>query len=272
MPQSREILFVDPAISDLSAVLGALRPGVDAIVLDSARSPARQIAMTLERRNDLTAVHVIAHGAPGRVNFVAGEWSTSTLASEADDLAAVGRALGSDGDLRLWSCNSGAGEEGTDFVGRLSQATGARTSFATYPIGAAALGGTWELLAHTGDALAEPPLTAAGVAAYRGIFSTSLTSTGTDEPIEIFGTYPTSTPAGTYFIVLNNGGTPEVIGEFIVTGNTTTANTATGTFAVNVSLPAGTYNVGGSGASFGDIKGSITPSPERGVSTASIRP
>src|SRR5262245_53048377 len=102
MRQSREVLFVDPAISDLGTILGALRPGVDAIVLDSVRPPGRQIATALECRNDLTAVHVIAHGAPGRVSFAAGEWSAETLAAESDDLAAIGRALGSDGDLRLW--------------------------------------------------------------------------------------------------------------------------------------------------------------------------
>src|SRR5215469_16205582 len=250
MPRSCEILFVDPAISDLGTILSALRPGVDAIVLDSARSPARQIATALEGRNDIAAVHVIAHGAPGRVNFAAGEWSAETLAAEADDLAVLGQALGAGGDLRLWSCNSGAGEEGADFVRRLSQATGAKTSFATYPIGAAALGGRWELLAHIGDAIAEPPLTATGIASYTGVFP-SLTSTGTGDPIEIFGAFPAGTSAGTYFIVLDNGGTLEILGEFDVVQNT--AGTLAGTFAVNVSLPAGTYNVGGSGSLPGDI-------------------
>ena len=70
-----EILFVDPAVSDIATILGGLRPEVEAIVLDSSRPAARQISAALRERRGLDAVHVIAHGAPGRVSFAAGEWS-----------------------------------------------------------------------------------------------------------------------------------------------------------------------------------------------------
>src|SRR5271165_7368161 len=120
-----EILFVDPSVSDIATILGGLRPEVEAIVLDSTRPAARQIAEALRGRRGLDAVHVIAHGAPGRVRFAAGEWSATTLGEDAEDFPAIGRALGADGDLRLWSCSAGAGPEGTDFVARLERTTGA---------------------------------------------------------------------------------------------------------------------------------------------------
>jgi Domain of unknown function (DUF4347) len=68
---------------------------------------------------------VIAHGSPGRVSFAAGDWSADTVDQEADDLAAIGRALAASGDLRLWSCDTAAGVAGTAFVEHLAQATGA---------------------------------------------------------------------------------------------------------------------------------------------------
>src|SRR5271165_5474429 len=70
-----EVLFLDPTVSDLASIFGGLRPEVDAVVLDRFRPAARQIAAALAGRRDLKAVHVIAHGAPGRVSFASGEWS-----------------------------------------------------------------------------------------------------------------------------------------------------------------------------------------------------
>src|ERR1700719_2666529 len=71
----REILFVDPGVSDIETLLGHLRPEVEAILLDPGRPAAHQIAGAVAGHHGLDAVHVIAHGAPGRVHFAAGDWS-----------------------------------------------------------------------------------------------------------------------------------------------------------------------------------------------------
>lgn len=172
MALPREILFVDPAVADLDTILGSLRPEVEPVVLDPARPAARQIATALEERRGHGSVHVIAHGAPGRVCFAAGDWSAETLAGEAEDLAAIGRALGADDELRLWSCATGAGAAGRDFVERLAQATGADVAAATGRVGAAARGGDWQLTVRSSRAAAMPPLTPSGIAAYAGVLAT----------------------------------------------------------------------------------------------------
>ena len=38
-----EVLFVDPCVADVATILSNLRPGVEAIVLDRALAPARQM-------------------------------------------------------------------------------------------------------------------------------------------------------------------------------------------------------------------------------------
>jgi hypothetical protein len=162
----REIVFIDPAIADIATIAGNLRPGVAAVLLDSARPAARQIAAALAGHRGLAAVHVIAHGAPGRVGFAAGDWSAATLDAEAEDLASIGHALAAAGDLRLWSCDTAAGPAGAAFIAHLAQAACAAIAAATGRIGAAALGGAWEL-----TAAARPPLTAAGVAGYAGVMA-----------------------------------------------------------------------------------------------------
>jgi predicted O-linked N-acetylglucosamine transferase (SPINDLY family) len=164
--RAREIVFVDPGVSDIATLLGHLRPEVEAILLDPVRRAARQMATALAEEHDLAAIHVIAHGAPGRVDFIAGEWSAVTLADNAEDFAAIGTALAAHGDLRLWSCQTAAGPAGAAFVTGLAQAVGADIAAATGLIGAAALGGTWRMAAA-----GEPPLTATGATAYARVLA-----------------------------------------------------------------------------------------------------
>ena len=111
---------------------------------------ARQIAVALEGFRDLDAVHIIAHGAPGRVSFSAGEWSLATLQDEAENLAAIGHALAADGELRLWSCDTAAGAQGAVFVDALARATNAVVAAAIGRIGASAKGGCWNLTVRAG--------------------------------------------------------------------------------------------------------------------------
>jgi collagen type VII alpha len=140
-----EMLFVDTSVDDLATILCNLRPGVEAVVLDRATPPARQIAVALHSVRGLDAVHVIAHGAPGRVNFAAGHWSAETIESEPDDFVAIGRAIAAHGDLRLWSCHAGAGVAGGRFAARLARATGVGVAAASGLVGAAARGGRWNV-------------------------------------------------------------------------------------------------------------------------------
>ena len=157
----REIAFLDPGVADLTTLLGHLRPAVEAILLDPARPAAHQIAAALAEERDLAAIHIIAHGAPGRVNFTAGDWSAATLEEETEDLATIGQALGAGRNVNLWSCRTAAGPAGAAFIAGLARASGADLAAATGLVGATALGGGWELTTTT-----QPPLTAAGMTGY----------------------------------------------------------------------------------------------------------
>ena len=95
-----------------------------------------------------------------------------TLEEDGEDLAAIGRALGSKGSLLLWSCNTAAGERGAAFVDALACATGVEVWATTGLVGAAALGGRWELDARAGAIEARAPLTADGMANYAGVMAT----------------------------------------------------------------------------------------------------
>ena len=171
--RTREILFVDRGVADFPTILSSLQPGIEAILLERDRPAARQIAAALARRPGLGTLHVIAHGAPGRVSFASGDWSLETLAEETQDFTAIGEALGPDGRLLLWSCRTGAGAAGAAFLEGLARKTGADVAAAAGLVGAAALGGAWVLATRSRSDAPEPPLTAAGIAAYAGVLATN---------------------------------------------------------------------------------------------------
>ena len=185
MARPSEILFVDPSVSDIETILGNLRPEVHPVVLDGNRPAVRQISAALETREGLDAVHVIAHGAPGRVGFSAGDWLAATINEAAEDFAGIGRSLAVGGDLRLWSCKTAWGAAGAAFVEALAEATGANVSAASARVGAAALGGVWRLSAGVNQVSALPPLTQAGTASYAGVLSFEVTLTGNTDPVTV---------------------------------------------------------------------------------------
>src|SRR5262249_45829557 len=122
-------------------------------------------------RADVGVVHIVAHGRPGEVSFASGSLSLATIADQAAELAAIGRALGEDGDLLLWSCNTGEGECGAALVQELAHVIAAKVAAASGRVGAAALGGRWTLDAQSAAMDVRAPLTAHGMATYPGVLT-----------------------------------------------------------------------------------------------------
>ena len=173
---AQEIAFVDPGVSDLATLLRSLRGEVRPIILDPIGDPVRQMADALADASGLRAVHIIAHGAPGEIGFSAGALSLETVLDHERNLARIGAALATDGELLLWSCDTGQGSRGERFIDALCWATRAPVAAASGLIGAAGIGGSWELDSRLGATMALAPLTPAGIAAYRGLMPAAVTA------------------------------------------------------------------------------------------------
>src|SRR6516225_7538979 len=179
----REIAFIDRNVDDLATLLAGLRPELDPILLSDDEPALCQIARLVRRCYGLDAIHVIAHGRVGEVSFGAGALSLESLAGHAADLRAIGQALGNDGKLLLWCCQTAAGARGSAFVEALESATGAEVRAATGTIGSQPLGGGWQLNVSSGKETVAAPLTARGIG-YAGVLAppqkASLTAITTD--------------------------------------------------------------------------------------------
>src|SRR5262249_31688902 len=167
----KEIVFVDGKVDNLATLLAGLRPELDRILLSHDEPALCQIARLVRHWGGLEAIHVIAHGRAGEVNFGAGALSLESLAGHAADLRTIGQALGNDGKLLLWSCQTAAGARGSAFVEALESATGAEVRAATGTIGSQPLGGGWQLNVSSGKETVAAPLTGRGMAGYAGVLA-----------------------------------------------------------------------------------------------------
>src|SRR5262249_23063604 len=120
----------------------------------------------------LSAVHLVAHGAPGLVSLGSGMLSAASLPSYAGELATLKASLAPGADLSSWSCDVAAGPGGQALLDGLSAASGATVAASTHAVGAAALGGSWQLDAQTGPVSVTAPFATEHFTGTLGIIST----------------------------------------------------------------------------------------------------
>ena len=65
--QPTALVFIDSALPDLATLQAGLPHGLEVHLLDPHRDGLQQIAATLENRQGIAALHLITHGAPGKL-------------------------------------------------------------------------------------------------------------------------------------------------------------------------------------------------------------
>lgn len=144
-------VFIDGSIDNLEALCAGIHAGQRLVVLDPTRDGLSQIAGALQGVHDLAAIHIISHGAAGRLMLGSTSLDRAALADHANQLAAIGSALSADGDLLLYGCDVAAGGVGQAFIAALADLTGADVAASTDRTGAALFGGNWRLEAASGS-------------------------------------------------------------------------------------------------------------------------
>ncbi len=152
-----QIIFIDSAVDASFPLENAGLPGVAVIVLDTGRDGIRQITDILSGYSNLSAIHIISHGAPGQVTLGAATLSPSSLNGYANDLTAWGASLAEEGDILLYGCSIAAGQEGETLIRGLAGLTVADVAASDDPTGPADLGGDWVLETATGPIEASLP-------------------------------------------------------------------------------------------------------------------
>ena len=150
MDAYQEILFVDASLTDLSTILASLSPNIEIVRLDRDSDGLTQIDQHLQGHSEVTAIHIVSHGASGQLTIGSGVIDAATLSGQASTLASIGSHLSANADILLYGCDIAAGSNGVAFIGALADATGADVSASTNNTGASQSGGDWVLEAHVG--------------------------------------------------------------------------------------------------------------------------
>lgn len=147
--QFRQLALIDSSLPDCAALCEALPPNVEIVLLQPETDGFAQLAAELRRRSDLDALHLITHGAPGKVFIGASTLDQSSLPHHPDLLDAIRDAFSENGEWLIYGCDVGAGLAdghstiGQSFLGSLMAQTGLRIAAASHPVGYGPSGGSW---------------------------------------------------------------------------------------------------------------------------------
>ncbi|MBT9511225.1 MAG: DUF4347 domain-containing protein, partial [Acidovorax sp.] len=145
---AREVVFVDSRVKDAATLLKGFPPGAEVVYLSAGEDGLKQIVAALGEGGDVGSVHVLAHGSEGQLWLGGSFLDLDTLEGHSDALAALGRGLTVDGDLLIYACDMGRGENGLQFVSNLAALTGADVAASSDRTGA---GGDWSLEVVSGE-------------------------------------------------------------------------------------------------------------------------
>ena len=143
-----EVIIADAGLEGLDQLLDLRRQDVHVVRVSATEDAHTVLAAALAGRP--TAVHLVAHGEPGRIRLGARPLDAASLLDRAwPDATGC--------EIHIHACNVAAGEAGQRFMTRLASATGAGVAAATRPLGHADQGGVWALDAVTGPIRAASP-------------------------------------------------------------------------------------------------------------------
>lgn len=186
-----ELAFIDTRLADYQTLIASLPSNMEYVLIDEGDG-MQQMADALTGRSGVDAIHVFSHGTSGQLQLGNSLLSSDTLSNYASPLSAIAGSLSADGDILLYGCNVAEGSVGSEFIGKLAQATSADVAASTNLTGAADKGGDWVLETQTG------PIESAsiGVENYAGIlapYTVKFTSGNSVTPMTVYDSYFGST-------------------------------------------------------------------------------
>jgi large repetitive protein len=243
-----EIVFVEGNVPELSLLQESMGAGRELYVLDPSQDGLAQMAAILAGRSGISALHLVTHGSAGTIELGTTTLDADTLAQHQAQLQAIGSSLTAGGDILLYGCDVGAGEQGQAFVSQLAGATGADVAASSNLTGAAALGGDWNLEVQSGNIEAQPVVDAHLAAAYLDTLAlTGVTvNFGTPGNFNSFGNYVSGAASDVTYMVSNNAayvlkidGTSSAAYAYAGTSGYVTLSSGVGETLVTVSFAGG---------------------------------
>ena len=139
---SATLVMIDANVEDYQMLADGVATDAHVVILERDRDGVEQLTQAIHQYDNLSQLHIVAHGAPGCLYLGNTELSLSTL--EKYELHLMSWSLvhySSSLSISLYSCSVAAGESGSAFIRKLHELSGASIAASSTAIGSATKGG-----------------------------------------------------------------------------------------------------------------------------------
>jgi len=146
-----EVLFYDVTVEQVQVLLDGLDANVQPIPLYPGQDPMKQLEQAVQNP-DVQTIHVLGHGAPGEVILAGQKIDAQRIeASPISREQSASHSATTPFQIAFWSCKTGLGDTGMNFINIVANKFNALVSAATGLVGHEGQGGSWDL-----DVMAAP--------------------------------------------------------------------------------------------------------------------
>ncbi|MDY0136896.1 MAG: DUF4347 domain-containing protein [Thiomicrospira sp.] len=103
------IAFIDAGLPDLTTLYQALPQGMAVHWLDGDQNGIETISQVLAGQQEIDSIHLITHGAPGRIFIGNQTLSQANLSQHQTLLDQITRTLGENGEWYIYGCDVAQG-------------------------------------------------------------------------------------------------------------------------------------------------------------------
>ncbi|TWU01330.1 carbohydrate-binding domain-containing protein [Stieleria varia] len=171
------IVFIDQAVESIDQLSDAVLSDSEIVLLRADQDGVDQISKYLAGRSDVHSVHLVAHGAAGRLQLGNSVVDINTLEQRSEQIRAWSKSLASDADVLLYGCDTGQGVRGQEFLATLAELTGADIAASIDTTGQ---GGDWELEREIGVIQASLAFDATKLSRYRAHLPITISAAGAE--------------------------------------------------------------------------------------------
>jgi CSLREA domain-containing protein len=183
--RTSELVILDAQLDYLEDLIAGIGSTIPVALLSPDRDGIVQISEILRDRTNITALHILSHGAPGILQLGNGYLTSATLAHDAEQIRQWRSAFSRDAEILLYGCRLAAhptipGAIQTDLLSQLQELTGARIAAASGTVGDRTQGGSWTLDVQTGEIHTAIAITPDAEKTYPGLLATFTVNTSSD--------------------------------------------------------------------------------------------
>ena len=122
-PPKSVLLVVDERVPFDQEQVDALGAHVELLFIAPSEDGLKKAHNRFAAGTPFQSIHILSHGAQGRVFLGASDISAETLDRHSRDVQALGQLAETNGDIFLYACDVAEGDEGQTFVEEFAQLT-----------------------------------------------------------------------------------------------------------------------------------------------------